>query len=135
MELRDGDAALPLLENVVRMDLGHADARYALGTRLLDRDREEGVAHLEAAVAADREYMAPACTAIGEFLSRHGRHAEAAGYRERAKGHNPCVEAGRFHVDTVSDREVFGPHQLDAPALLRVRAALGRQSRVRTAYL
>ncbi|HEY3066103.1 MAG TPA: M48 family metalloprotease [Methylomirabilota bacterium] len=135
LELRDGDAALPLLEALVREDGRHAQARYALGTRLLDRDREAGVAHLEAAIVADADFLLPACAAIGEFLTRHGRHAEAAGYRERAKGHNPRVQAARFHADTVTDRQVFGRHDLDAPALLRVRAALGRQSRVRTAYL
>lgn len=84
-EFKGADAAVPLLRELIshkRRSVA-AGARFMLGQILISRDDEEGVAHLEQAMAAEADYVPAGCQWLYDYMRRSGRDEEAEAYRRR----------------------------------------------------
>jgi hypothetical protein len=134
-ELKGNEAAIALLQEFLAAHTDHAEANYSLGQILLEQEDEAGIAYLERAMAREPESVLPACQSIFGYLSRNGREAEAKAYRARAEQQWEQMAQARKERSSVTDRDRFEPHGLDAAAVERIRAQLAGLERVAAAYL
>lgn len=128
------EAAIAQLEPLARRTAGHAGVRFVLGRLLLARDPAAAMAHFEAAIAADPEAEAAACSLMHAHFERLGNASEATRWLsrwERAAQRDHAARAERSRI-TVDDR--FDPHGLE-PARVRELAAALRAVGVRRAWL
>jgi Zn-dependent protease with chaperone function len=114
----DADAALNLYLAAHRQ--GHAGAGLSAGRILLERDDGSGAALIDAAMDADATLVEDGCTAMAEFLERHGRYAEARRYLTRSARESARTQMARTERAELSATDRFGPSSdpaIDAAAL------------------
>jgi Zn-dependent protease with chaperone function len=130
-------AAVPLFRDLAEADPADAQIRYILGQLLLECDDEEGLGHLETAMAADAGLVHGGCAASHAFLHRAGRVDEAEAYWRRLQEHADLMSAaqGERSAGAVSARDVFLPHGLDGEAVGAIEEALRRHRDVASAFL
>ena len=128
-------AALPLVERVLARDPQHAGARYALGTSLLERGDDAGIAHMEFAMARDHEAVLPGCEVIREFLIRAGRSEEAERFVARAWAQIDAYQAGMAERTRLTGKDKFVPHTLDEAAVAGILRQLEGRRRLKRAFL
>lgn len=95
------DAALPILRGLVTRQPDMAPARFVLGTLLLRRNDEEGLHHLQAALAMDAELIPDGCRFVREYLGVNGDRADAIDFLDRfesARDADPVEEADEASV-------------------------------------
>lgn len=83
----EGDVDAALLLYMAAHQRGYAEASLAAGRILLDRDDPSGTALIEGAMEAKPSLIEDGCQAVGGFLERHGRRAEAFKYQLRRTRH------------------------------------------------
>jgi Zn-dependent protease with chaperone function len=136
-DLRGGAAALPYYQALAEADPDDAQVRSILGHLLLDHGDEEGLPHLEAAMAADLSLVPPGCGAAHAFLRRAGRLEEAERYWTRLQEHEDqmAAAAAERHPANTRPRDVFLPHGLGNEAVGAMVEALRLHRDVASAYL
>ncbi|HEV2150441.1 MAG TPA: M48 family metalloprotease [Longimicrobiaceae bacterium] len=135
--LRGGDEAVPLFQEIARAAPEDGPARYMLGQLLLERGDPDGLDHLEAAMATDPGLVQPACGSAHAFLLRAGRTEEAERYWRRLQEHQDLVAGAQEErsVAALRPKDVFLPHGLGEEALQALVEALRRHRDVERAYL
>jgi len=128
-------AALPLIEQLLEREPGHAPARYAIGMSLLERGDAAGIEHVEFAMARDHEAIVPGCELVRGFLIRAGRADEAERYVARAWAQLDTYQAAREERSRLTGKDRFVPHTLDESAVSAIRAQLEGRKRLRRALL
>ncbi len=128
-EFKDLEEVLPLLRDIVERSPKHAQANFALGQMLLEREDAQGVEHMERAMEADREFIAPGCEAIYGFLRRQGRDEEAEGYRKRLFRHYDLLENAGRERSVFKDGDALLPHDLTTEQVARLREQVRRYYR------
>jgi len=134
-ELRGADEGLALFRELLERAPDDAQANFAVGTLLLDRDDDAGLAHLERAMEADPDAILPACEYAWGYLTRHGRHDEAARYRERGVGRAEALELAYEERTEVRDGGPIAPHDLPGEAVAELRSQLAQVDGLKRAYL
>jgi Zn-dependent protease with chaperone function len=135
-EFKELEDTLPLLREIVARAPTHAQANFALGQMLLEREDAEGVAHVERAMEADHEFVAPGCELIYGFLRRQGRDEEAEGYRQRLFRHYDLLERAGQERAVYKDGDPLLPHGLTPEQVARLREQVRRYYRgIKRAYL
>lgn len=81
------EPALPLFRELAEARPDDAQVRFRLGQILLELEDEEGLRHLEAAMAADTGLVHEGCAASYAFLHRVGRPEDAEAYWRRMQEH------------------------------------------------
>jgi Zn-dependent protease with chaperone function len=128
-------AAMPLVERVLSRDPQHAGARYALGSSLLKRGDDAGIAHVEFAMARDHEAVLPGCEVIREYLKRAGRSEEAERFIARAWAQMDTYQAGTAERTRLSGKDKFVPHTLDEAAVAAIVTQLAGRRGLKRALL
>lgn len=136
-DLRGGEAALPLFQQLAEADPEDPQVRSMLGHLLLERGDEEGLEHLEAAMAANLTMVQPACDAAYAFLRRTGRPEEAERYWTRRQEHQDRMAAAAAERDAsnVGPGDVFLPHEMADEAVGVIVEVLRRHRDIASAYL
>jgi Zn-dependent protease with chaperone function len=134
-EQRDESEALPLYRQVLAREPGHVGARFALGRLLAGRDDPEGLSHLDAAIAAHRSAVIPACQHAYAFLRRAGRVEEAERYADRARRHQSLLEQARAERDVLRLDGRYEGHGLPQAELGPLLASLRQVGDVERAWL
>lgn len=134
-EFRTPDDALPLLRGVVERRPHHAPANFTLGQMLVERGDPSGVAHVERAMEAEPEAVAPGCQLLYGFFRERGQAEEAERYRKRLFKHYDLLEEAGRERESVNDGDPLEPHAYDAEQVERLRSRLAGYEEVRAAYL
>ncbi|HEY0150394.1 MAG TPA: M48 family metallopeptidase [Longimicrobium sp.] len=135
--LHGAEAAVPLFRDLAEAEPADAQIRYMLGQLLLECDDEEGLRHLESAMAAEVGLVHGGCAASHAFLHRAGRVEEAEAYWRRLQEHADLMSAAQEerNAGAVSARDVFLPHGLDDEAVRAIEEALRRHRDIASAFL
>lgn len=134
-EHRGSTAALPLYQELTAVNPDHAGARFALGRLLLAQNDEGGLEHVERAMELDRRAILAGCEVAWGYLARHGREAEAARYRQRARQESAILEAARYERSSLWFSDTYLPHGLPPEQVRRLAQQLARIPQIRRAYL
>lgn len=136
-DLRGGEEALPLFREIANTTPEDAPTRYMLGQLLLERGDDEGLQHLEAAMAADLGLVQPACNSAHAFLMRAGRSGEAEQFWRRLQEHGDLIASAQEERSAAAVRpgDVFLPHGLGEEAIQALGEALRRYRDIERAYL
>ena len=134
-ETKDSAAALPLVREIIRQDVSHVGANFAVGATLLEQEDRAGVEYLQKAMELDPLTCGEACELIYDFYQAQGQQAEADKYRGYAEEF--YARQQRLHEEamnlTVHDR--FEPHGLNDVALKHLKEQLGKTHGLGAAYL
>jgi tetratricopeptide (TPR) repeat protein len=134
-EFRDNAEAIPLFQEFLQEHPEHAVAHFALGEILLEEKDEQGLRHLEQAMAAESDAVIAACQRAYAFLKEQGRDEEAEAYRRRAEEQYERLVRAQQERAGVSDRDRFEPHGLPADVVEKLRQQLSRFETVGAVYL
>jgi Zn-dependent protease with chaperone function len=129
------DAALPVVEQLLRREPNHGPARFALGMALLGRGDETGIAHVEFAMARDHEAVLPGCELVRDYLVRAGRADEGERYVARAWAQLDTYNAARAERSQLTARDTFVKHTLSETAVAAIMAQLRDRPRLGRALL
>jgi Zn-dependent protease with chaperone function len=134
VESLDGmDAAFPLYEEASAA--GHAGAALAVGSILLGRGDDRGIALIEQAVSGDESLGAEGNRRIAEFLESRGKLVEAHRYATLAQAAATRAIFGADERRELSSVDRFGAHGLDQRALDGILASLARAPEIHAALL
>ena len=133
--LEGGEAAVPLLRQLVDRSPDHVSANFALGRLLLAQGDRTGLQRLELATAKDRDSFLSAAALAEEFLIRTGQHEEAAGYRERAMQRRELLSRAEEERQWITPYDAFLPHDLSRDAARALANELSALEEIGEAYL
>ncbi len=131
----DNDAAIDQLRVLVATDDDDVTACYALAARLMARNDDEGLQHMEQAILLDEFAIPHALEQMRDYHHRHGREAPARACHERLV--QRLEIEGRAH----QERSRFLPtdtleeHDLPAEAVQSLRQQLEGIEGLRCAYI
>jgi Zn-dependent protease with chaperone function len=134
-EFGTDDEAVPLLRAVVERRPHHAEANFSLGRILIGREDPEGVEHIERAMAAEPDAVAPGCQLLYGFFRERGQAEEAEAYRRRLFSHYDQLEEAGRERESYADGDQLEPHSFDDEQLERLRERLAGYEEVKAAYL
>ena len=134
-EYRGGEEALERYGQILAREPEHGLARFAVGRLLLAQGSEEGLDHLERAMASEPEAVLPACEVAYAYLVGQGKREEAERYGVRAEGRMQQIEQAveeRSELDLETGLE---PHELPAEVVSSLEGRLAQHDGVARAYL
>jgi len=135
LELQGGEAALPLLQDVLKIQPDHAEANYTIGQVLLQKADAAGIACVEKAIAQRIDWVVEGCESIYSFLWQHGRTEEAQNYRKRAEQHYQLLLKAQQERAGVTDHDKFKPHTLEASEVSELKQQVTAYPQIKEAYL
>jgi hypothetical protein len=113
----------------------HEQARYALGSVLLERDDPSGVEHIAWVCEREPEARIQGYDMLSRFCERHGRYEEAEAYMRQAWAAADLIELAIAERQMVEVRDQLLPHGLTPDEVQRLRQALERVPGVKAAYI
>lgn len=135
LELRGDEAAVPLLQDVLKNQPDHAEANYTLGRILLQKADPAGIACIEKALVKRIDWVLDGCDLVYSFLRQQGQTEEAQKYRDRADRHYQLLLKAQQERSNVFDRDTFKPHTLTASEVNELKQPLADYPQVKEAYL
>lgn len=135
LELQGDESALPLLQEVLRIQPDHAEANYTLGQVFLGKADAAGVTYIEKAIAQRIDWVIDGCNLLYRFFWQQGQTELAQKYYERAQQHYQVLLKAEQERDSVSDRDQFKPHTLQASEVNALKQQLATHPQVKKAYL
>ncbi len=135
LELRGDEAALPLLQDLLKNYPDHAEANYTLGQILLQNAEKAGIAYIEKAIVKRMDWVIDGCDLVYSFLRQQGQTEEAERYRDRADKHDQLLLKGQQERARVLDCDTFKPHTLEESEVNELKKQLADYPQVKEAYL
>ena len=135
LELRGNEVALPLLQDVLTKQPDHAEANYILGQILLQKADAAGITCIEKAITQRMDWIIDGCQLVYSFLCQKGQTSEAQKYHERAEQHYQLLLKAQQERASVSDRDQFQPHSLEASQVNKLKQQVATYSQIKQAYL
>jgi tetratricopeptide (TPR) repeat protein len=134
-EVDKSENALPLYQEVLRLNPNHASAQFAVGRLQLAQGRLEGIHWIEQAMKQDSEFRYPGCGLIAGFLQQQGKEEEAKQYRRKAAQQAEVLEAAYQERSGLSLKDSFTSHGLMEEQLELLSEQLMHFPDVAEAYL
>jgi Zn-dependent protease with chaperone function len=134
-EVKDDDAALPLVREILQQDANHVGANFVLGATLLEKQDGAGIPHLEKAMQLDKATSGTGLELLYDFCQAQGRVTEAETYRARAKAYQERMERQQEQGVNLTARDHFEPHGLGAEELNQLKEQLDKIYGLAAAYL
>jgi Zn-dependent protease with chaperone function len=134
-ELQGNEAALPLLQNLLKVQPNHAEANYALGQLLLEKADSGGVDYIEKAITQRIDWAVDGYQLIYSFFWQQGQTEAAETYRQRAENHYQTILKAQQERADVYDRDKFKPHTLKAEEVSKLKQQLATFPEIKEAYL
>jgi Zn-dependent protease with chaperone function len=135
LELRGKEAAIPLLQDILKIQPNHADANYVFGRILLGEADVEGVVYVERAIEQKVNWVIDGCGLIADFFYHQGQPKEAKKYLERAEKHYQLLLKAQQERIGVYDTDSFKPHTLEESDVSKLNQEIADYSQVEEAYL
>lgn len=135
LELRGDEAALPLLQYLLKNYPDHAEANYTIGQILLQKAENSGIAYIEKAIVKRMDWVIDGCDLVYSFLRQQGQTEEAERYRDRADQHYQLLLKGQQERSRVFDCDTFKPHTLEESEVNELKQQLADYPQVKEAYL
>ena len=135
LELRGDEAAVPLLQDMLKIYPDHAEANYTLGQILLQKAEKAGIAYIEKAIVKRMDWVLDGCDLVYSFLRQQGQTEEAERYRDRADQHYQLLLKGQQERSRVLDSDTFKPHTLEGSEVMELKQQLADYPQVKEAYL
>jgi len=135
LELRGDEAALPLLQDVLKNQPDHAEANYTIGRILLQKADPAGIVYIEKAIVKRIDWVIDGCELVYSFLSQQGQTEEAQKYRDRSEQHYQLLLKAQQERADVFDRDTFKPHTLTTSEVNELKQQLADYPQVKEAYL
>ncbi|MEG3863226.1 M48 family metalloprotease [Microcoleus sp. herbarium12] len=135
LEVRGGEAAVPLLQDVLQTHPDCAEANYSLGQILLQKDDAAGIACIEKAMTQRIDWVRDGCELIYCFFWQRGQTDKADKYRDRAEQHSQLLLKAQQERASASDRDKLKPHTLKPSEVDELKQQLAPYSQVEAAYL
>ncbi|MBX3355865.1 MAG: M48 family metallopeptidase [Phycisphaeraceae bacterium] len=130
----DKEATIALLRPLVRERPDHAPLLFALGTRLLERDDDQGRVLVERAITLDPEAMLVGAEALRNHHYRRGDTEAALIWQERLEERFKKVQQRDQMALQLTKHDRFEAHGVD-PALIPILAEELRRAGARRAWL
>lgn len=121
-ELRPPNEGRAAMETLLATWPAHAPAQFALGTLLLKEEDENGIARIQAAMAADADFVLPGCEVLYNYYKERGRDAEAAPLLHAGEARAEVLMQANREASTVTKTDRYLPHELP-PDLVTALAA------------
>ncbi|TAG95273.1 MAG: peptidase [Oscillatoriales cyanobacterium] len=135
LELLGNEAALPLLQEVLKNYPDHAEANYTIGQVLLQKADATGIAFIENAIVNRTDWVIDGCQLVYSFLLQQCQIEEAQKYRDRAEQHYQFLLKAQHERSSLFDRDTFKLHTLTASELNELKQPLADYPQVKEAYL
>ena len=135
LELRGDEAAVPLLQDLLKKYPDHAEANYTLGQILLQKAEKAGIAYIEKAIVKRMDWVIDGCDLVYSFLRQQGQTEEAERYRDRAEQHYQLLLKAQEERARVFDGATFKPHTLEESEVNELKQQLADYPQVKEAYL
>lgn len=135
LELRGNEAALPLLQDVLKNHPDHEESNYTLGQILLQKADAAGIACIEKAIVNRIDWVIDGCELVYIFLRQKGQTEEAQRYRDRADQHYQLLLKAQHERSSLFDRDTFKVHTFTASELNELKQPLADYPQVKEAYL
>lgn len=135
LELQGGEAALPFLQDVLKIQPDHAEANYTIGQVFLHKDDASGVAYIEKAIERRMDWVIDGCDLVYNFFWRQGQTEEARRYRKRSDQHYQLLLKAEQERSNVSESDRFKPHTLQVSEVNGLKQQLAAYQQVKEAYL
>ncbi|MEG3896476.1 MULTISPECIES: M48 family metalloprotease [unclassified Microcoleus] len=135
LELRRDEAALPLLQDVLKNQPDHAEANYTIGRILLQKADPAGIACIEKAIVKRIDWVIDGCELVYSFLSQQGQTEEAQKYSDRADQHYQLLLKAQKERSDVFNNDTFKPHTLTASEVNELKQQVADYPQVKEAYL
>ena len=135
LEVRGDEAAVPLLQDLLKNYPDHAQANYALGQILLQKAENAGIAYIEKAIVKRMDWVIDGCDLVYSFLRQQGQTEEAEKYRDRADRHYQLLLKAQQERSGVLDSDTFKPHTLEGSEVKELKQQLADYPEVKEAYL
>ena len=135
LDLEGGQAARPLLRQILALRGDHQPARFHLGRLLLEDLSAEGVEHLEQAMEMDEQCVPQACALLHHFYRRSGEADKLRALDARMDRHEKTLAASQNERREVSAKDTFIAHGLTGPELQSVLEVLAPEKAIARAHL
>ena len=134
-ELQGHEAALPLLQNILKVYPDHAEANYALGQVLFSKADPEGVVYIEKAIAQKTDWAVDGYKLIYSFFWQQGQTELAETYRKQADKHYQILLKAQEERDYVHYVDKFKPHTLKTLEVRKLKEQIAAYPQIKEAYL
>jgi Zn-dependent protease with chaperone function len=134
-QVQDDNAAIPLLQTIVREHPDHVGAYFVLGAILLDQQNAEGVRYLEKAMELGPNVTGDASIRLSGFYFQQGDRELAETFRKRAAEHLQKEQRLREQAVNFSADDKFLPHELSEVVLKEIQAQLDKVHGLSEAFL
>ncbi|HKP80642.1 MAG TPA: M48 family metalloprotease [Pyrinomonadaceae bacterium] len=134
-QVQDDNAAIPLLQTMVREHPEHAGAHFALGAILLDQQNAEGVKYLEKSMELGPTIAGDASMRLSGFYFQQGNRELAETFRQRAAEYWKVQQRLREQAVHFSPDDKFLPHELSEAVLKEIQAQLQKVRGLSEAFL
>ena len=135
LELKGQDISLPLLQNVLNQYPDHAQANYTLGQILLEKADTTGINYIEKAIQQRVNWAIDGYELVYNFLCQQGKNEEAQQYIQKAEQHYQLMLKAEQERNTVTDKDKFKPHSLEASEVNKIKQQLVDYPQIKEAYL
>ncbi|HNQ89902.1 MAG TPA: M48 family metalloprotease [Verrucomicrobiota bacterium] len=131
----DGDAAaLPVVNQVLSQDPGHAEANFVRGRHDLEQDDPGGVAFVERAMTRDVESIPHGCQLLYGFYARTGRREALRDIETRMDAHAELMQQAAAERADVTAKDLLWPHNLTAEVLPALRDVFAAEPDIDVVY-
>jgi hypothetical protein len=111
----EGDAgAMPLIQQVLRLDPNHAAANFVRGRVTLERDDPEGITCLERAMSADEDSVPAGLALLHAFYARTGQREAVRRIEDRMEAFEVVMREAQAERADVTVKDQLVPHELPA---------------------
>lgn len=132
----EGDRkAVPLLEQILKLDPAHAGANFVCGRDLLAADDPRGVEFIEKALLADPSLTSDGCGLLHGHYQRTGQRAKLRGLEERMDAFQEVQAAAQHERNNVTAIDTFLPPELPAAEIARLAALFAGERSVSAVHV
>jgi hypothetical protein len=135
LKLQGDEAALPLLQDVLKIQPDNAVANYTIGQVFLRKADVSGIAYIEKAIATRMDWIIEGCKLVYGFLCQQGQPEEARKYSARAEQHYQLLRKAQQERSVVNNEDIFKPHTLQISEINQLKQQLVTYRQVKQAYL
>ncbi|MEO0885945.1 MAG: M48 family metallopeptidase [Cyanobacteria bacterium J06648_10] len=133
--LDDKEAALPLVESLIRDVPTHPTVNYWMGYLLIQQENEEGIRYLESAIATDPSLASMAYRQLHLFATRKEETALARRYQQQWQAHQEAWHLSLQERQKRDETTQFCYHDLPADEVQQLTEQLASYRAVKAAYL
>jgi Zn-dependent protease with chaperone function len=134
-DIENEAASVPILQEILKEHPEHVPANFALGMYLLEQKNAEAIPHLELVIKNAPALAADACEMISGFYFEQGDHEMARVFQKRAEQYRENDRKLQDAAMNLSSKDKFVEHDLDDPAVEKLKSELTNVRGLEAAYL